>query len=256
MDIILELFHKNVKGKSPILDEYHEKHSGKEGYWLEKQFGIQHSSKNLPDIFGYELKKFSKNKITLGDFGANEYLFSKQKDYLCFLNKWSEDVQMSRDKFIQTFGNFNEMKNRYSWSGKCVPTYNVWNDNGQILTINETNDIIIYYSFSKDKRDVKYAFPNYLHEDNVAIVVWKMNKLKSFVDNKFNRRGFFICEKIKDVYQTISFGLPFNFEYFINKIKCGQIIFDSGMYTGNIRNYSQFRGNHSFWFDLITEIHF
>jgi hypothetical protein len=35
-------------------------------------------------------------------------------------------------------------------------------------------------------------------------------------------------------------------------MKNKQIIFDSGMYVGNTRNYSHFRGS-DFWKDLITD---
>jgi hypothetical protein len=67
-----------------------------------------------------------------------------------------------------------------------------------------------------------------------------------------NKKGFFICKKIAGKYEKISFGKPFNFEYFLDCIKNKKIIFDSGMYEGNIRNYSLFRGS-SFWDELIIE---
>lgn len=76
--------------------------------------------------------------------------------------------------------------------------------------------------------------------------------MKKHIDNKFNKKGFFICKKINDTYENICFGKKFNFEYFIECIKIKKIKFDSGMYDGNNRNYSQFRGT-SFWNDLIIE---
>lgn len=60
-------------------------------------------------------------------------------------------ILISKCDFIRTFGNPNPKKNnRYSWSGSCVPTYNNWNSNGQILTINKDNDIL---------RNIKINFP-------------------------------------------------------------------------------------------------
>ncbi len=38
----------------------------------------------------------------------------------------------------------------------------------------------------------------------------------------------------------------------LNVSKNKKVIFDSGMYDGNSRNYSQFRGS-CFWNELITE---
>jgi len=58
--------------------------------------------------------------------------------------------------------------------------------------------------------------------------------------------------KKDNVYDKICFGRSFDFEYFIESIKNKKIIFDSGMYDGNTRNYSQFRGSY-FWNELITE---
>jgi hypothetical protein len=57
---IIELFKKNIQGKKIELENYNNKHCGKEGYWLEKQMNIKHNSKNEPDIRGYEMKKDSK----------------------------------------------------------------------------------------------------------------------------------------------------------------------------------------------------
>ena len=76
--------------------------------------------------------------------------------------------------------------------------------------------------------------------------------MKKLINNKFNKNGFFICKKINDRYEKICFGKPFDFEYFIESFKNKKIIFDSGMYEGNNRNYSQFRGSY-FWNDLIIE---
>jgi hypothetical protein len=186
---IIQLFMNNVKDKEIKLDK---KHCGSEGHWLEKQFGLAHNSRNEPDLLGYEMKKYSK-KITFGDFSASEYLFSNNKDYINNYNKWSNDtVNITRNDFIRYFGKQNPKKhNRYSWSGACIPKYNIWNEYGQILEINENNDVCIYYSYSKDTRqNLKYDF---LQKDKILIVYWKKEKLEHHINNKFNKNGFFIC---------------------------------------------------------------
>jgi hypothetical protein len=191
----------------------------------------------------------------LGDFSASEYVFSEKnkRNRINTLNNWTDEIKLSRSDFIRTFGNPNPNKNnRHSWSGKCVPTYNNWNSNGQTLTINEHYDIIIYYSYSKDTRCIKVDFPLFLQNDNIAIAVWTYAKMKPHIDKKFNNKGFFICKKIDNKYEKICFGRAFNFEYFIECIKNKKIIFDSGMYDGNSRNYSHFRGS-CFWDELIIE---
>jgi hypothetical protein len=243
---IITLFKKNVKGIEICVNEQNKKHCGKEGHWLETRMNIKHNSKNEPDINGYEMKTFSK-KFTLGDFSASEYIFSgkNKRNYINSITNWTDEIKLSRSEFIKTFGNPNVKKNnRYSWSGLSVPSYNSWNNNGQILMIDENNDIIIYYSFSHDKRAIKNSFPLFLQNDNIIIAV--------HIDNKFNKKGFFVCKKINNKYENIYFGRAFNFEYFIECLKNKKIIFDSGMYDGNNRNYSHFRGSW-FWNELITE---
>ena len=252
---IVELFIQKIKGQEVCLDNKNEKHCGKEGHWLETQMGLKHNSKNEPDLYGYEMKK-SSPKTTLGDYSASEYAFSKKnkRNIINQNNNWNDDNKLERSDFIKIFGNPNPAKNnRYSWSGSCVPTYNKWNSNGQILSINENNDIVIIYSFSKDSRSMKEDFPTFLKNDNIIIALWKSEKMKLHINNKFNKKGFFICKKIGATYEKLAFGSPFNYEYFIQCIKYGKIIFDSGMYDGNNRNYSQFRGGSSFWDELIIE---
>ena len=252
---IIALFNNNVKGVEICVKDQNAKHNGKEGYWLEKRMGIKHNDTNEPDILGYEMKKQS-IKTTFGDFSASEYAFSgKNKRYtINQVNNWTDDIRISRTDFIRMFGNPNPKKNnRYSWSGSCVPKYNRYNSNGQILTIDDNDDIIIYYSFANDTRSLKEDFPAFMRNDNdIIIALWKSSKMKLHIENKFNANGFFICKKIGDRYEKICFGRSFNYNYFLESIKNNKIIFDSGMYEGNTRNYSQFRATH-FWDELITE---
>ena len=74
--------------------------------------------------------------------------------------------------------------------------------------------------------------------DNILITIWKSEKMEKHINRKFNQNGFFICKMDKNgLFTKICFGEPFNFEKFIEGIKQRQIIFDSGMYDGNNRNY-------------------
>lgn len=78
--------------------------------------------------------------------------------------------------------------------------------------------------------------------------------MEQHINKKFNSNGFFICKKDGDIYNKICFGKAFNFSHFIENIKNKNIIFDSGMYCGNSRNYSQFRSSlANFWNKLIVE---
>jgi hypothetical protein len=253
---IINKFNTCVKGVEICLSNANIKHCGKEGHWLETKMEIHHNSKNAPDIMGYEMKKASNTKITLGDFSASEYAFSNKnkRNVINQHNSWTDaNNQMNRTEFIKYFGNPNPLKhNRCSWSGSCVPTYSAWNANGQNLLVLDNSDIVIYYSYEQDLRATKSNFPEYLKLGIILIVLWKSDKLRAHINNKFNNNGFFICKKIGDTYESICFGRPFDFDYFIVCIKNKKIIFDSGMYAGNSRNYSHFRGSH-FWMELITE---
>lgn len=255
--IIIERFMNRVKGVQ-IPKFLKNKHCGKEGHWLETLMEIKHNCRNLPDLYGYEMKKYSP-KITFGDFSASEYLFSKNRSILNKLNKWNADTTiMTRTEFIKYFGTPNPAKqNRYSWSGTCIPTYGEWNFCGQILLFTNKLDLYIMYSYKKDTRKCKKAYPQYLQKGNIYIAFWENTKLKNCINKKYNQNGFFLCKKDKtNTYQTICFGKAFDYEFFVQNIKNKNIIFDSGMYTGNSRNYSQFRSRASnFWDALIVEVY-
>jgi hypothetical protein len=217
--------------------------------------GVVHNNHNAPDILGFEIKKKSP-KITFGDFSASEYLFTSNKYFINDYNKWDcLDIIMNREEFIMTFGTPNpKKKNRYSWSGTCVPKYDIWNECGQILKISDNDDIYIYYSYSKDKRHIKKKFHKLLKHDNILIAVWLNEKIQNHINRKFSINGFLICKKKGLLYDSICFGTPFNFDHFIKNIKEKNIIFDSGMYVGNRRNYSLFRSLYkNFWYNLIID---
>jgi hypothetical protein len=245
---IISLFKENIKGNEHTKNN--DDHDGEEGQWLEKLMNLKPNSKNAPDIGGYEMKKDSK-KISFGDWSA-EYLFSPKRDLIYDIN--DEEINLTKEQFIKHFGNKNE--DRYSWSGSCVPKYGKWNDCGQMLKIDENNNILAMYSYDKDKRKNKTT--NKWKGKEICIAVWSCEKMKKHVDDKFNQKGFFVCKKNKDgKYDKICFGPPINYELFIEKVKSGDIFFDSGMYYDsnkpNTRLYSQWRASQKFWNNLLTE---
>lgn len=245
---IINLFKKNVKGKK-FEKNPSDKNCGSEGHWLEKLMGLKLNSNNAPDIGGFEMKKYSK-KISFGDWSASEYLFSDKTPFLDKFNK--QHISMTRSDFLKIFGTKKD-NSRYSWSGACIPQYGKWNSSGQKLDIDNDNNIIALYSYANDKRK-NIIIPDNIKKNILCVAVWSNTKIEKHVDSKFNQKGFFVCKKDKDnYYQNICFGPPIRFETFISNIKNNKIFFDSGMYEGNSRLYSQWRANNKFWDDLIVE---
>ena len=175
---IIDIFNTNVKDKEIKYDNnINKNHDGKEGHWLENQMGIKINNNNLPDLFGYEMKKNS-NKISFGDWSASEYAFSNVKPIIDNFNNW-KNIKIERVEFIKYFGNQNVNKNnRYSWSGSCFPKYGKINNSGQIIIFSKNHDLCILYYFSKDKREKKNNFPDFLKRDRLLIAYWDIKKLK------------------------------------------------------------------------------
>lgn len=240
---IIWLFNKKVRGKRADLTKYHDKHDGKEGHWLQTQMNVPATAENLPDLYGYEMKKATKGKTTFGDWSANYYIFQDKK------------YKITRDLFLQIFGKPNaKKKGRFSWSGEPCPTIKSYNSFGQKLFVDGNKNILAKYSYSKDKRTNKnVVVPVSMQRDNLVIARWEAQSIKEKVENKFNVKGWFRCLKNKDgVYTNIVFGDPIDFKGWIEGVKNGEIFFDSGMYQGNMRPYSQWRANNLYWNNLIT----
>ena len=208
---IVEMFDQNVKGKK-YTKNIDDKHDGREGHWLEKLMGIKPNSNNKPDLYGYEMKKQSA-KISFGDWSADEYLFSKNKQKLIDMNQF--DISMTRDEFIKAFGNQNSKRaERYSWSGKCVPKYGKWNECGQKLYIDDDNNILALYCNKHDERGL--SIRDELKTGTIRIAIWYRNKMKKRIENKFNQNVFFICKKNKDKeYDKICFGIIYLYKFVI-----------------------------------------
>lgn len=240
---IVALFYQNVKGKKPETSSSNIKHDGKEGHWLETQMGIAHNANNSPDLFGFEMKNNTSSKTTFGDWSADFYVFKDKKNGI------------SRDDFLKIFGKPNKLKKgRYSWSGSPCPQINKTNIFGQKLIVDKNANILAIYDYSKDNRkDKSRVVPSQFQVNNLILAKWKARSLKKKLEDKFNMRGWFKCSKNeKGIYTKIDFGEPINFNNWIKGVKKGLIFLDSGMYQGNLRNYSQWRAYNKYWNELIV----
>lgn len=262
-ETLIELFRKNVKGKAPNVTGRNERHDGREGNWLEEQFGKHPDADNHADFFGYELKNQTTSKTTFGDWSANRYIFKTGPYVHCFENPQRGTRQ---DIFCETFGKPNPEKNgRCSWSGSPCPKLGDYNEFGQKLIIDDNNDIVAIYSYSEDRRTNKSVIvPEILRQDELELARWYGESspsndrgdkcLKDKLEDKFNDKGWFTCKKDSNGrYNKICFGEPMNFENWIELVKKGIVFFDSGMYVGNNRPYSQWRANNNYWDSLIVE---
>lgn len=241
---IIALFNSNVRGRKPDSSKSNVGHDGKDGHWLETQMGVSHNASNSPDIYGFEMKNNTSSKTTFGDWSADYYIF-KDKKY-----------GIDRNTFLSIFGAPNKQKNnRYSWSGKPCPKINIYNDFGQKLSVDENNNILVIYSFEKDRRLNKLGIvPVNMRKKDLLIAKWIAESTKLKVERKFNNRGWFKCIKNHEgTYNKIVFGNPINFDTWIDGVRKGFIFFDSGMYQGNSRNYSQWRANNTYWDSLIND---
>lgn len=205
---IIELFRTNIKNK--VYKKSKEENDGNEGYWLEKMMKLKPNSNNAPDIGGYEMKKQS-NKISFGDW-SGEYLFSQKRNLIDIIN--DEKIIMTKEEFIKYFGNKTEdKKDRYSWSGSCIPKYGKWNKCGQMLTIDESKNILAMYSYDNDTRKTKNT--DKWKDKEICIAIWSSEKMKKHVEDKFNQNGFFIIFYINKFIQELD-KMFFNIIYHIN----------------------------------------
>tara|TARA_B100000963_G_scaffold349260_1_gene358063 strand:- start:1031 stop:1828 length:798 start_codon:yes stop_codon:yes gene_type:complete len=252
---IKKLYFENVHGNSPNIDNQNSKHDGAKGHWLEKQLGKEPDGKNEADFWGYECKNHTTSgKTTWGDWTPNYYIFDRDSGY-----------DISRDAFLMIFGKPNAKKNnRLSWSGEPVPrTPNKTSNFGQYIVVDDESNINIYYDFSKDLRKEKNNIvPLELQKDNLLLAKWngyeknnnsKKTALETKVKKKFDNKGWFKCAMENNIYTKIIFGKPVSFETWIEYVKSGDVYFDSGMYQGNIRPYSQWRSDNIFWDKLVIE---
>ncbi len=264
---IIDLFHQNVKGRVPDVSDKNVRHDGRRGHWLEAQFGVTANADNEADLFGYELKnETTSGKTTFGDWSANEYIFKSGPYIDLFQGNSSSEKQ---DSFCRMFGKSNPTKNgRFSWSGSPIPKIGYYNYFGQMMTIDLNKDIVIYYSYDEDQRpDKNLIIPEQLTYETVELARWygeywpvglKKNlrdkTLKEKLEDKFDNLGWFTCKTdTSGAYNLICFGEPVVYDNWIVLVENGIVYFDSGMYEGNKRPYSQWRANNDYWNSLITD---
>jgi len=244
---IIKLFDKNVRGKRPETIGYNQEHDGKSGHWLEAQMGVTANASNSPDLYGYEMKNHTRDKTTWGDWSASYYIFKPISGY-----------NINKNEFLHIFGKPNLKKEgRYSWSGEPCPKIGKYNNFGQILKIDSNNNILAIYSFSNDARKNKLLIvPKNMQIEGLVLAKWDAEKLKNFVENKFNQSGWFKCLKNKQgVYTSIVFGAPVNYKTWLNLVRTKDIFLDSGMNEGTSRNRSEWRSSNSVWEKLIESQH-
>lgn len=241
---IINLFNKNVRGKIPNTSTSNVNHDGKGGHWLEVQMGVAHNANNSPDLWGFEMKNNTRSKTTFGDWSPKYRIYKKGNEY-----------DMDRSMFLEIFGAPNILKeNRYSWSGKPAPKVGVYNSFGQKLIVDKDGNILAMYSFDEDKRSNKSKIvPKNLQQNRLVLARWDTDLMRKRVESKFNKLGWFKCVMSNGVYTKIVFGDPINFESWIEGVRKGLIFFDSGMYAGNPRPYSQWRADNRYWDSLIRE---
>lgn len=252
--IIIQRFLDNVRGEIFNPSGYNKNHSGAEGHWLEKQMGIKPNGDNKPDILGYEMKmQTSSGKTTFGDWPPHEAIWHK-------INPNPNLRRFDRDKeFLKIFGKENSSKkNRLSWSGEPAPRkISMFNEYGQTLIIDANKNILAIYNYEKDNRENKNQLvPLELQRKYLILAKWRAEKMQEKVENKFGISGWFKCFKDNNgIYDRIGFGPAFTFDLWINLVKNGTVYFDSGMYEGNPRPYSQWRANNLYWDKLIEEFY-
>lgn len=259
---IIELFRSNVKGHRADVAGRNIHHDGRKGHWLEERFGIVANGDNAPDLWGYELKNETTSKTTFGDWSANVYVFTDSRYSRFFAGSAKFEKQ---DSFVRIFGRPNPAKNgRYSWSGIPCPKINQYNPLGQILLIRANHDIVAEYSYSMDQRpDKSVIVPRGLQLEHLAIATWygerlpvgvRAKCLKEKLEDKFDQNGWFTCKTdANGIYDRICFGDPINWQQWLRMVNAGIVFFDSGMYEGNKRPYSQWRADNRLWNSLIVE---
>lgn len=247
---IIKTFNQNVKGRIPDLSKYNQSHDGAEGDWLTKAMGLTVNGKNEPDFKGFEMKKDSA-KTTFGDWSPDFAIYKKAKN--------GTKPRLTRIEFLQIFGRRSpdptgRKSGRYSWSGTVFPTVVNFNDYGQIMKVDSDDNIVILYSYSKDKRtDKNKIVPKDLQINDLVLAIWDSERIRIKLEKKFNKLGWFKCIPDKNGrYQELQFGGPIKFESFIELVKKGLLICDCGMHSQNNRPYMSWRAQKNIW-NILAE---
>jgi hypothetical protein len=233
---IINQFMVNVKGKEISIQN--NGHCGGEGHWLETQMGIRHNANNEPDILGYEMKT-GNSKTTFID-KAPDIMFLNGK----ILNKRNKS---EKNKYWDQYASKKKSDDKTlgGWS------INHFNKDGQKMMVDDQNNITVLYDYNYDTRVDKETLE--LNKEPHIIAQWNAASLKSAIENKFNKKGFFKCKKENDVFIKICFGKCITFDMWIEGFKNG-VIYHDGYSRVNGRGRHVFRAaNSKFWDTLITE---
>jgi len=234
------VFRTKVKGHSFSIGASHD---GSLGHWLERQCGVKANSIAGADLDGFEIKSGGQ-KGSFGDWMAGWYIW------------YDGDVVASKEMFLRIFGSKKrpDRPGRFSWTGSNygsrVSKY--FSEFGQRMSVNSNDDIVIEYSYESDKRpDKAVIVPTELQQGTHVIAGWDRARVNEFVQNKFGQRGWVLFsvrtnQGVKSV-DSLLLGMPFSFSFWIQEVKDGNIILDSGMNSDNSRNYSTFRAPKSWW---------
>ena len=263
-DRIIERFMQNVYGREPDIESGNSQHNGVAGHWLEDQMGIQHDADNAPDLWGYECKNATGSKTTFGDWNASYFIWRDEQRFPNLADLTGENLRIRQrankdEVFLRAFGEIRD-NGRYSWSGSPSPsrTTNGFNGYGQAMSVNN-NSISIIYSYSHDPRPRKAVLvPETFQIDNLLLLKWNEETITERVENKFGREGWFKClVDEQDNYNAIMFGGPFHIDRFLQSVRNGNVIFDTGMKErrddGTDRYRMQWRASNVFWEELSDE---
>ena len=144
---------------------------------------------------------------------------------------------------------------RFSWSGQPVPKINSWNEFGQRLRIDADLNIVALYDFNYDKRIDKHQFVDEIFHQQIVLAKWNACCLSQKVENKFNQRGWFKCVTNKNgIYTHIVFGCAFNYKQWLEWVKDGDVILDSGMKQFHRKPYQGWRASNKLWNSLLFKI--
>lgn len=230
---IRKLFEERVRGKPLLTQQQMHRHNGAEGHRLEKLMGLQPNCRNAPDLYGFEMKKHTHGKTTLGDWGPSYRIFDDD----------SLEHPITKHDFFHIFGRPNWKKHgRLSYTR---PRINGLVD-GKTMTAEhaaEGTDIVVTYNYNKDIREHKDDLvPKWIQNSgDIVLERWKHDKLSSHINKKFGQRGWFQCVVEDGIYTDIVFYQPFDFSCFLENFKKGVIYQDGVPYKSNSRWYSTWR---------------